>query len=109
MSKLKLGFAGKLASGFIHSKLTPVIAVSSIALGLLSVWLIPKEEEPQISVPMVDIQIPSPGFEAVEVERKVTEPVERAVWGLDGVEYVYSASKAHGTLITVRFKVGENL
>jgi multidrug efflux pump subunit AcrB len=109
MSKLKLGFAGKLASGFIHSKLTPVIAVSSIALGLLSVWLTPKEEEPQISVPMVDIQIPSPGFEAVEVERKVTEPVERAVWGLDGVEYVYSASKAHGTLITVRFKVGENL
>jgi multidrug efflux pump subunit AcrB len=48
-----------------------------------------------------------PGFEAKEVERKVTEPIERAVWGLDGVEYVYSASQAHGSIVTVRFKVGE--
>jgi multidrug efflux pump subunit AcrB len=92
---------------FVHSKLTPVIAVASILLGLLAVWLTPKEEEPQISVPMVDIQVAAPGFEAAEVERKVTEPIERAVWGLDGVEYVYSASRAHGSLITVRFKVGE--
>ncbi len=103
----KLGFAGKLAQIFVHSKLTPVIAISSILMGLFAVWLTPKEEEPQISVPMVDIQIPSPGFEAEEVERKVTEPIERAVWGLDGVEYVYSASQAHGAVITVRFKVGE--
>lgn len=103
----KPGFAGKLAGLFIHSKLTPVIAVSSVLMGLFAVWLTPKEEEPQISVPMVDIQIASPGFEADEVERKVTEPIERAVWGLDGVEYVYSASRAHGSLITVRFKVGE--
>ncbi len=103
----KLGLAGKLAGTFIHSKLTPVIAFTSILLGLFAVWLTPKEEEPQISVPMIDIQIPAPGFEASEVERKVTEPIERAVWGLDGVEYVYSASRAHGSLITVRFKVGE--
>jgi multidrug efflux pump subunit AcrB len=102
-----VGFAGRLAAVFIHSKLTPVIAVVSILMGLLAVWLTPKEEEPQISVPMIDIQVPSPGFEAAEVERKVTEPVERAVWGLDGVEYVYSASQAHGAVITVRFKVGE--
>ncbi len=101
------GFAGRLAATFVQSKLTPVLALSSILLGLLAVWLTPKEEEPQISVPMVDIQVPSPGFSAAEVERKVTEPMERAVWGLDGVEYVYSASRAHGALITVRFKVGE--
>lgn len=107
LANQSLGFAGKLAKSFIHSKLTPVIALASILLGLLAVWLTPKEEEPQISVPMVDIQIPSPGFEAAEVERKVTEPIERAVWGLDGVEYVYSASRAHGAMITVRFKVGE--
>ena len=105
--KTEVGFAGRLASSFVHSKLTPVIAVTSILLGLLAVWLTPKEEEPQISVPMVDIQVAAPGFEAQEVERKVTEPIERAVWGLDGVEYVYSASRAHGSLITVRFKVGE--
>ncbi|HNC01108.1 MAG TPA: efflux RND transporter permease subunit, partial [Leptospiraceae bacterium] len=107
MSKLEKGFAGKLAEQFINSRLTPVIAIVSILLGLMSVYLTPKEEEPQISVPMIDIQIFAPGFEAKEVERKVTEKVERAVWGLDGVEYVYSATKAHGSIITVRFKVGE--
>ena len=105
--KTKTGFAGRLAKIFVHSKLTPVIAITSILLGLLAVWLTPKEEEPQISVPMIDIQVAAPGFEASEVERKVAEPIERAVWGLDGVEYVYSASRAHGTMITVRFKVGE--
>ena len=56
---------------------------------------------------MIDVSIGAPGFEASEIERKVTEPIERALWGLDGVEYVYSASKAHGALITARFKVGE--
>jgi multidrug efflux pump subunit AcrB len=103
----RAGFAGALAKGFLHSKLTPVIGFVSILLGLLAVTMTPKEEEPQISVPMIDIQIGAPGFEAAEVERKVTEPVERAVWGLDGVEYVYSTSRPSGTLITVRFKVGE--
>ena len=107
LSPTQLGFAGRLASAFVHSKLTPVIAFVSVLLGLLAVAFTPKEEEPQISVPMVDIQIPSPGFDASEVERKVTEPVERAVWGLDGVEYVYSTSRPHGALVTVRFKVGE--
>lgn len=104
---MKLGFAGRLAQNFIHSKLTPVIAIVSLLLGLMAVYLTPKEEEPQISVPMIDIRTGAPGFTAREVERKVTEPIERAVWGLDGVEYVYSSSQAHGSLVTVRFKVGE--
>lgn len=107
MSSQKLGFAGRLGDSFVHSKLTPVIALTSILLGLMAVYLTPKEEEPQISVPMIDIRTPAPGFTAAEVERKVTEPIERAVWGLDGVEYVYSGSQAHGSLVTVRFKVGE--
>ena len=107
MNKFEKGFAGNLAEKFVNSRLTPVIAIVSIFLGIFSVFLTPKEEEPQISVPMIDIRIPAPGFEAREVERKVTEPIERAVWGLDGVEYVYSASQAHGSLVTVRFKVGE--
>jgi multidrug efflux pump subunit AcrB len=101
------GFAGKIAEQFVHSKLTPVIAIFSILMGLAAVWFTPKEEEPQISVPMIDITVPAPGLEASEVERKVTEPIERAVWGLDGVEYVYSTSKANGALVTARFKVGE--
>lgn len=107
MKSPKLGFAGRLGQTFVHSKLTPVIALTSILLGLMAVYLTPKEEEPQISVPMIDIRTPAPGFTAAEVERKVTEPIERAVWGLDGVEYVYSGSQAHGSLVTVRFKVGE--
>lgn len=107
MNESNPGFAGKLSKNFVHSKLTPVIVLTSILLGVLAVWLTPKEEEPQISVPMVDIQVGAPGFESREVERKVVEPIERAVWGLDGVEYVYSASRANGALVTVRFKVGE--
>jgi len=107
MKTEKLGFAGRLGQTFIHSKLTPVIAITSLLLGLMAVYLTPKEEEPQISVPMIDIRTAAPGFSAEETERKVTEPIERAVWGLDGVEYVYSSSMAHGSLVTVRFKVGE--
>lgn len=101
------GFAGRLSETFVRSKLTPVIATVSLLLGVSAVYLTPKEEEPQISVPMIDIRTMSPGFTAEETERKVTEPVERAIWGLDGVEYVYSSSQAHGSLVTVRFKVGE--
>jgi len=107
MKPEKLGFAGRLGQMFVHSKLTPVIALASLLLGLMAVYLTPKEEEPQISVPMIDIRTAAPGFTAQEVERKVTEPIERAVWGLDGVEYVYSSSQPHGSLVTVRFKVGE--
>jgi multidrug efflux pump subunit AcrB len=105
----KEGFAGKLASAFVKNKLTPVIVITSILLGIIAVALTPKEEEPQIIVPMIDIQINAPGFEAAETERKITEPVERAVWGLEGVDYVYSASSPNNSLITVRFKVGESM
>lgn len=107
MKSANLGFAGRLGKTFVHSKLTPVITITSLLLGLMAVILTPKEEEPQISVPMIDIRTAAPGFTAEEVERKVTEPIERAVWGLDGVEYVYSGSEPHGSLVTVRFKVGE--
>jgi len=101
------GMAGRLARGFVRSKLTPVLIGSSLILGLGAVFITPKEEEPQISVPMIDIQVGAPGLEASEVERKIVEPIEREVWGLDGVEYVYSSSRANGALVTVRFKVGE--
>ncbi len=106
-SNQKPGIAGNTAKSFIHSKLTPVIIGTSLLLGLFAVFFTPKEEEPQISVPMIDIQLAAPGYEAREIERKLVEPVERAVWGLDGVEYVYSSSKPNGALVTVRFKVGE--
>ncbi|XDD51370.1 efflux RND transporter permease subunit [Leptospira sp. WS92.C1] len=105
----KTGFAGKIALAFIHSKLTPIFILSSLFLGIIAVYLTPKEEEPQIPVPMIDIQLSAPGFSRYEVERKVTEPIERAFWGLEGVEYIYSASGDHNTIITVRFQVGQPL
>ena len=108
MKKNKLGFAGKISKKFIHSKLTPILIFVSLALGFFALWFTPKEEEPQISVPMIDIQTFVPNYEhSKEVEQKVTEVIERAVWGLDGVEYVYSSSQPHQSLVTVRFKVGE--
>jgi multidrug efflux pump subunit AcrB len=107
LPKVQKGFAGKLAEMFVNSKLTPVMVLVSLLLGLASIFLTPKEEEPQITVPMIDVMIPAPGLEAQEVERLITEPVERGMWGLDGVEYIYSASQPHGALITVRFKVNE--
>ncbi|MEK6623716.1 MAG: efflux RND transporter permease subunit, partial [Bdellovibrionota bacterium] len=105
--KIMKGFAGKLAEIFVQSKLTPVTIVVALLLGLGSVYLTPKEEEPQITVPMIDVMIPAPGMEAQDIEKNITEPVERALWGLDGVEYIYSMSRPHGSLVTVRFKVNE--
>ncbi len=109
MSDHKKGFAGHIAALFVRSKLTPVLVVVSLLLGLLSVYLTPKEEEPQISVPMIDIHTRAPGFSSKEIERKVSEIIERAVWGLEGVEYVYSTSSANESLVTVRFKVGDQI
>lgn len=109
LPKITKGFAGTLAEMFIHSKLTPVIVIVSLLMGFASVNLTPKEEEPQIIVPMIDIMLGVPGMEPEEVERSVTEPVEKAMWGLDGVEYIYSMVKPHGTLVTVRFEVNQPL
>lgn len=108
-NKENIGMAGYLAKAFVNSKLTPISIIVSLLLGLGAVYLTPKEEEPQIIVPMIDVVTPAPGLEAEEVERTVTEVIERAVSGLDGVEYVYSVSQPHGSLTTVRFLVGENL
>ncbi len=103
----KLGRAGKLAKGVLRSKLTPLLVLASLLLGLLAVWLTPREEEPQIVVPMVDLYVPYPGASPKEVESQVTTPLERRLWGIPGVEYLYSMSRPGMALITVRFKVNE--
>ncbi len=105
----RLGAAGRLARPFLRSKLTPVIVLGSMLLGLVAVALTPREEEPQIVVPMVDILVPMPGASPSEVETLVTTPAERRLWGIPGVEYLYSASRPGAALITVRFKVNEPL
>src|SRR4030043_1119771 len=88
--KEKLGFAGKLAHAFIDSKLTPLIIVASILLGLGAVLMLPREEEPQIVVPMIDIFVQMPGASAKEVEERVTKPMEKLIWEIPGGEYIYS-------------------
>jgi len=93
---------------FIHSKLTPLIIVSSILLGIAAVLLLPREEEPQIKVPMVDVIVSMPGTSAKEAEERVTRPMEKLLWEIPGVEYVYSTSSPGQSLVIVRFLVGSN-
>jgi len=104
----KLGAAGRLAKAFIHSKLTPLLLLASILLGALAVWKLPREEEPQIVVPMSDVFVRMPGASAKEVEQRVTKPLERLLWEIPGVEYVYSTSSPGLATVIVRFKVGED-
>ncbi|HEY5514073.1 MAG TPA: efflux RND transporter permease subunit [Geomonas sp.] len=103
-----LGFAGKIARAFIDSKLTPLIVGASLLLGLYSILATPREEEPQIVVPMVDVYLPMPGSSPQEVEQRLVAPFEKKIWEIKGVEYVYSASQPGMGIVTVRFVVGEN-
>ncbi|WP_242371555.1 efflux RND transporter permease subunit [Anaeromyxobacter sp. SG26] len=109
MKEQGYGLAGRLARPFLRSKLTPVIVFASILLGVLAVSLTPREEEPQIIVPMVDVMVPFPGATPAEVESQVVTPLERRLWGIPGVEYLYSTSRPNAGFITVRFKVNEPL
>ncbi|HEX2871145.1 MAG TPA: efflux RND transporter permease subunit [Polyangiaceae bacterium] len=108
MSSSKLGPAGRLAKAFIHSKLTPLLLVASVLLGALAVWKLPREEEPQIIVPMSDVFVRMPGASAKEVEQRITKPMERLLWEIPGVEYLYSTSSPGLASVIVRFKVGED-
>jgi multidrug efflux pump subunit AcrB len=107
MKKLpKLGIAGSLTKATIKSPLTLLLLLASFAVGLMALMAIPREEEPQISVPMVNVRIPSPGTAAKDVSVNVTQPVETALRGLNGVEHVYSQTQDDGVMFTARFKVG---
>src|SRR5262245_34654837 len=103
------GLAGALARTFVNSKLTPLLIVSSVLLGMLALFVLPREEEPQIKVPMADVMIAMPGASAKEVERRVAAPLERLLWEIPGVEYVYTTSQSGQALAVVRFKVGEDV
>ena len=103
----RLGLAGRIARPFIHSKLTPLLLLTSILLGAFAVWKLPREEEPQIVVPMSDINVRMPGASAKEVEQRITTPLERILWEIPGVEYLYSTSSPGLATVIVRFKVGE--
>ena len=105
-SMQELGIAGRLAHSFLNSKLTPLFIAASLALGIFAVAIIPREEEPQILVPMLDITTAMPGASPAEVEQRVTLPIENLVHQISGVEYVYSTSAPGQSLVIVRFLVG---
>jgi len=103
------GFAGRMARAFVDSKLTPVIILASLLLGILSVVLLPREEEPQIKVPMIDVMVSMPGATPKEVEERVSIPMEKLLYELPGIEYIYSTSMPGHSLLVARFYVGEDL
>ena len=103
------GIAGRIAHAFIDSKLTLLIVIASLLLGVFAVMMLPREEEPQIKVPMVDVMVSMPGAGAKEVEDRVTRPMEKLLWEIPGVEYIYSTSREGESLAIVRFKVGEDM
>jgi multidrug efflux pump subunit AcrB len=104
----EVGLAGKIARFFIDSRLTPLIVLASILMGIGAVAVLPREEEPQIIVPMIDIFVQMPGASSKEVEERVTRPMEGLIWEIPGVEYIYSTSSPGISLVIVRFQVGEN-
>lgn len=107
MTTPRLGPSGRLAALFVGSKLTPLIILGVLLLGLLAILLTPREEEPQIVVPMADVWLPFPGASAKVVEEQLTKPIERKLSEIKTVEYVYSISRPGGALVIVRFYVGE--
>ena len=102
------GAAGRLAAAFINSKLTPLFILASMALGALAVVMLPREEEPQIIVPMVDVFVEMPGATPADVEQRVTRPMEQLLWEIPGVEYIYSTTSPGMSMAIVRFKVGQD-
>ncbi len=105
----KPGFAGRIAAIFVNSRLTPVGILASLLLGLIAIVMLPREEEPQIKVPMIDVMVSMPGATPKEVEQRLSVPMEKLLYELPGVEYIYSTSMAGQSLLVVRFYVGADL
>lgn len=106
---MEQGISGKIAKGFIKSKLTILLVIAFMLLGIFSVYNIPREEEPQIEVPMADIMIGYPGSTPQEIESSVVQPLEKIISNIKGVEDVYSTSMNGMAMLTVQFYVGEDV
>jgi multidrug efflux pump subunit AcrB len=103
---VNLGLSGRLTQATIRSPLTPLFLMAALAVGLLALLTIPREEEPQISVPMVDIRVNADGLKAPDAVELVTKPLEAIIKGINGVEHVYSQTVDDRVMVTARFKVG---
>lgn len=104
-----LGIAGGLTKAFIQSALTPLMILAALAVGLVALVSLPREEEPQISVPMVDIHIQAPGLRAEDAVKLVTEPMETIVQGINGIDHVYSSTRDDYAMVTARYLVGTSM
>ncbi len=102
------GLISPIVELFITSKLSVLFIIFAMAMGAAAVLITPREEEPQIVVPLADVYVQAPGASAEEVEKLVATPLERLLWQIDGVEYVYSVSRRDMAIVTVRFYVGED-
>ena len=103
---MKLGLSGRLTQATIRSPLTPLFLLAALAVGLVALLTIAREEEPQISVPMVDIRVNADGLKAPDAVELVTKPLEAIIKGIDGVEHVYSQTVDDRVMVTARFLVG---
>lgn len=102
------GIISKIVQTFLSSQLSVILILVALCLGVFSVYITPKEEEPQIVVPMADIYVRAPGATPEEIEKLVATPLEQILWEIDGVEYVYSMSTREMAVVTVRFFVGQD-
>ncbi|MDP3404240.1 MAG: efflux RND transporter permease subunit [Brevundimonas sp.] len=105
---MNLGISGRLTRATLHSPLTPLMLLAAIAVGLLALFSIPREEEPQISVPMVDIMVAAPGLSAPDATELAAKPLEAIVRSIDGVEHVYTQVQDDQVMVTARFEVGSD-
>jgi multidrug efflux pump subunit AcrB len=103
------GLSGRIAGAFIRSKLTVLLMIAFLLLGGISTYMIPREEEPQIEVPMADVFVGYPGASPQEVESGIVAPLEKIVSNLHGVEYVYATAMPGQAMLTVQFYVGEDV
>src|SRR5574338_1417714 len=103
-----MGVSGRIARSFLRSSLTPLVAIASLAVGLLGILATPREEEPQISVPMIDIIAAMPGATPREAENLLARPIEQRMLEIPGVDHVYSNAGDGWAMVTVRFDVGED-
>ncbi len=102
------GFIPAVVRVFLETRISLVFIIFSMCLGVSAIVLTPREEEPQITVPLADVMVSAPGASAAEIEQLAATPLERLLWQIDGVEYVYSASRPDSAVVTVRFHVGED-
>ena len=101
-------FTNRIVKIFLESNLSIILILLAAVVGLAALGLTPREEDPQIVVPLADVYVSFPGHSAAEVEQLVTTPLEKILYQIDGVEYVYSMSREDQAIITVRYYVGED-